>query len=108
MIDAAWARRQEAQLFPNLPASKNQIVGKRRAWQNIAIFIVLLNLFGGSLALARLLVPCGTKLILSTWTASLVGMLGMWSVGTMPLQSHKRGSGLPDVEFPACMARVSR
>jgi membrane protease YdiL (CAAX protease family) len=66
---------------PQLPGQQEQFAEQRRAWQKIAIFIVLLILFAGSLALARLLVPFGTKLVLSTWTPFLADMLGMWSVG---------------------------
>jgi membrane protease YdiL (CAAX protease family) len=79
MHDVASPERQEAQLCPS--GSQSHFFKKRRAWQKIAIFIILLSLFSGSLAIARLFVPNGTRLVLLTWSSSLADMFGMWSVG---------------------------
>jgi uncharacterized protein len=81
MVDTATSQLEEACLFPSLPAGDSQPAEKRRAWQRIAIFIALLSLFSGSLAIARAFVPYGTWLLLSTWSPYLADMLGMWSVG---------------------------
>jgi len=81
MVDAASPPPEAAWRFPDLPARESQFVEKRGAWQKIAIFVALLSLFVGALALARVFVPYGTGLLLMTWSSTLADVLGMWSVG---------------------------
>ncbi len=84
-MNAMWSRRPGINLCQKLPTRMDRLLEKSRAWQKIAIFIILLSLFAGSIALARAFVPYGTDLIVSTWNPSFADVLGMWSVGTAGL-----------------------
>ncbi len=54
---------------------------RRRARTKIAVFLVLVAAFAGTIDLLRVLVPIGTTLRILTWTPRLADGLVMWSVG---------------------------
>jgi len=54
---------------------------RRQARRKIAVFLILVIAFAGTLDVLRVLVPFGTNLIALTWTPRLADALGMWSVG---------------------------
>ncbi len=67
--------------MPSPPANDTLFAKRRRAWQKLVIFLILVGLFSGSLALGRLLIPDGTNLLVTTWSPAVADLLGMWSVG---------------------------
>ena len=76
MLDAP-AELTDTGMQPNEAGNPEQ----QRAWAKIAIFLVLVAAFAGTLDLLRVFVPFGTKLIILTWTPRLADAVAMWSVG---------------------------